>query len=851
MVCETQIMNQDTERLKAFSHRRDEEAFREIVETYAGMVFATARRRVGNAETAEEVAQTTFTILARKAERVATHPCLAAWLHRTAVNEASKRVRSEHRHLRKVMALTAEQSMLQSTNGNGENTWSAQLDEAIQALPAKDQQLVMLRYFEELSFKEIARVIEKTEGACHKQMARALDKLGRFLRRRGTMVSSTAIGAAMSGQLSEAAPEDLVAALANKALNISAEPLSFLTITRVFSPSKLATVLGVVCVIGGSLVLIWKSSLPTHAGYPPNITPSAFPNAVQGTNLGKSESLSARPSLSEEVGPTAAEVLEAIWNDVGGGWSGKHPKVRAYFPELNGFSPKELFAVCAGRKDVRKRSYSSWVIASLDGREPQASLAFLTKIELDKELTSNLVRQVVIGWSRRATEDALEWYLDAELSGDSLLGSLEARDRLAASLGKSLGSAGQTSSALRVAAILSGKRRSKLLGGIVNRIMEDEELEELLTIATKQLNDKLLLAELNQKVATRMETVRSRRARRENTKTIPPESDSIAGSLDRWGYFWSRHGRDHPETRKSHEKLAKVSPEDVFKACREIEKPDKRKRLADFAVNLLGKEHPRRCLAFVAGEEVSRQANLVRAVLIYWVKSAPDAAVAWFLDRHREESALVGGGNDRTFDALVAQVISKLPQGNRLAFASQLIGEARQRVAIRQILIEFDESMLEREGNSILQEMGDAAFRALLANEMAVTLAESDLNTAKDWADDLQGVGARCVDAAHAGVARQWLGSNGAEAADWWLAKRGGAPVAEVYEAIVRVWAPLSPNDCGKWLGSQPSGSVLDGARAAFARAIAERDRDSAEVWANAIEARELRQKVLETVVGE
>ena len=49
-------MNQDFERLQAYTCHRDENAFREIVDKYAGMVFSTARRRVGNAQIAEEIA---------------------------------------------------------------------------------------------------------------------------------------------------------------------------------------------------------------------------------------------------------------------------------------------------------------------------------------------------------------------------------------------------------------------------------------------------------------------------------------------------------------------------------------------------------------------------------------------------------------------------------------------------------------------------------------------------------------------------------------------------------------------------------------------------------------------------
>ena len=52
--------------LLAFVRDRDADAFRRLVEGYADVVFATARRQVGSHQAAEDVTQAVFMLLARK-----------------------------------------------------------------------------------------------------------------------------------------------------------------------------------------------------------------------------------------------------------------------------------------------------------------------------------------------------------------------------------------------------------------------------------------------------------------------------------------------------------------------------------------------------------------------------------------------------------------------------------------------------------------------------------------------------------------------------------------------------------------------------------------------------------------
>ena len=56
--------------LRDFVENRSDRAFGRLVSIHINMVFACAMRRTGDAGLAEEISQTVFTILARKAHRL-------------------------------------------------------------------------------------------------------------------------------------------------------------------------------------------------------------------------------------------------------------------------------------------------------------------------------------------------------------------------------------------------------------------------------------------------------------------------------------------------------------------------------------------------------------------------------------------------------------------------------------------------------------------------------------------------------------------------------------------------------------------------------------------------------------
>src|SRR6266566_2144495 len=88
---------QDAELLREYVTSGSDTAFTELVDRYVDFVYATARRQVGNAQLAEEVAQVVFSLLARKAVGLVDLPSLAGWLYRATCFTAARTLRTERR----------------------------------------------------------------------------------------------------------------------------------------------------------------------------------------------------------------------------------------------------------------------------------------------------------------------------------------------------------------------------------------------------------------------------------------------------------------------------------------------------------------------------------------------------------------------------------------------------------------------------------------------------------------------------------------------------------------------------------------------------------------------------------
>src|SRR5438034_370367 len=119
----------DQQMLREYVSRGSEEAFSALVKRHASLVYGTACRRLGDKSLAEEVSQTVFVALARKAVFLCHRSNIAGWLHKTALLECRQQIRTELRRRRR------EENAMLMPEPPTTSPLAAELDDALLELP--------------------------------------------------------------------------------------------------------------------------------------------------------------------------------------------------------------------------------------------------------------------------------------------------------------------------------------------------------------------------------------------------------------------------------------------------------------------------------------------------------------------------------------------------------------------------------------------------------------------------------------------------------------------------------------------------------------------------------------------
>ena len=192
----------DAELIQAFVKERAETAFRSLVERHLPLVIGTARRITGDHALAEEVAQTVFILLARKAGSLRQGIIVSGWLYRTTCFVAARALRGERRRQRREQEAVAMQTQIDSQPLSAELT--AHLDHALQRLSRRERDAILLRFSEQRSLPEVSTALGISEEAAKKRVTRALEKLRHFFRGRGSHITSAAIIVALAHESAKA-----------------------------------------------------------------------------------------------------------------------------------------------------------------------------------------------------------------------------------------------------------------------------------------------------------------------------------------------------------------------------------------------------------------------------------------------------------------------------------------------------------------------------------------------------------------------------------------------------------------------------------------------------------------------
>jgi len=250
-------MTESQRLLAEYAHSSSEAAFREIVTRYLDLTYSTAIRLVdGDAYLAQDVTQLVFIDLARMARTLSREVMLGGWLHRHCCFVARKVMRGERRRAaRERQAI--EMNALRDDSQISQSEIAPVLDDAIDQLNTQDRAVIVLRFFEQRDFRSVGEVLGIPENTVRMRITRALEKLGKLLKREGIACSAAALGTALATGAVASAPVGMAVAITGAAIAGAATgTATTLTILKLMSLTKLQLGVAALVMAGAATTIL-------------------------------------------------------------------------------------------------------------------------------------------------------------------------------------------------------------------------------------------------------------------------------------------------------------------------------------------------------------------------------------------------------------------------------------------------------------------------------------------------------------------------------------------------------------------------------------------------------------------
>jgi RNA polymerase sigma factor (sigma-70 family) len=296
-------MTEDGILLRKYAETGLEEAFSELVQRHLPLVYSAALRQLRGDETlAKDVAQSVFIDLARKAKSLSNHELLVGWMYSATRLAASRALRGERRRQRREQ-IAAE---MHRTNNEGEPRQSnleAVLDAAMNKLAIADRNVLLLRFFQAKTFKEVGLEMKLSEDAARMRVTRALEKLQKLIGKRGVTVPKGVLGTILATQTIQTTPAGLAGIISAVAVNSIGVNAGFVGIVKLLTSAAKAkaAIVSAVLVAGGLTVMIVQQKEEANqtvrqAQLPPQQIDPAFqdsdgsvPAIVQPNSVGRTD----------------------------------------------------------------------------------------------------------------------------------------------------------------------------------------------------------------------------------------------------------------------------------------------------------------------------------------------------------------------------------------------------------------------------------------------------------------------------------------------------------------------------------------------------------------------------------
>ena len=154
-----------------------------VVAKYRRPLYRHAFHMLHDAEEAYEITQEVFVRAWKETRLFDAEFHIKGWLYRVTANLSLKHIRS--RRVRALFAIRRPEVQKEVTAPVADAIYGEvkkEVAEALEELPPRFRQLVVLRYFDDLSYKEIADTMKMPIGSVMSGLSRARDRLKKLLK---------------------------------------------------------------------------------------------------------------------------------------------------------------------------------------------------------------------------------------------------------------------------------------------------------------------------------------------------------------------------------------------------------------------------------------------------------------------------------------------------------------------------------------------------------------------------------------------------------------------------------------------------------------------------------------------